>query len=265
MAIIGVLDSGVGGLSVLTEIHRLLPGHATLYVADQGNAPYGPRPRWEIEALVGEISENLLLKGAQIIVLACHAASAAGLHVLRGRFTNVPFVGIEPAVKPAAENTRSGVVGVLTTQATANGELYRSVLARFANDVQVITRIAPDLVTLVEDGAHDTAQGKDMIAAHVTPLLEAGADQIVLACTHFPFLVPQIAELAGTDVALVDPGPAVAKQTARLVATLPYAERQNAYFTTGDPARFKSALKQMAGIDAPVTALSLKMGRLNGG
>ncbi len=152
---IGVLDSGVGGLSVLREIHRLLPEIPTLYYADQAHIPYGPRSADEIRGFVTAITRLLIDQGAGVIVIACHAASAASLHPLRQQYPHVPFVGMEPAVKPAAEATQSGVIGVLTTQATADGALYRRVLAQYAADVQVLTQVAPELVTMVEQGQQD--------------------------------------------------------------------------------------------------------------
>ncbi|MCC6802512.1 MAG: aspartate/glutamate racemase family protein, partial [Anaerolineae bacterium] len=142
----GVLDSGVGGLSVLREIHRLLPGVPTFYFADQAHIPYGPRSADEIRGYVESIADFLIGQGAAVIVMACHSASAASLTDLRARNPHIPIVGMEPAVKPAAEATRSGVIGVLTTQATANGALYKRVVARFAANVRVITQVAPELV-----------------------------------------------------------------------------------------------------------------------
>jgi glutamate racemase len=244
---IGVLDSGVGGLSVLREIHRLLPDRPTLYFADQGHLPYGPRPPEQLRAFVHGITRFLIGEGAGIIVLACHAASAAGLHPLRAAWPGVPFVGIEPAVKPAAERTRSGVIGVLTTQATADGPLFRGVVERFARDVRVEVRVAPDLVLLAEFGHTETAEAEAAVGAHVQPLLDAGADQLVLACTHFPFLTPAIRRV--TELPLVDPGPAVARQTARLAPPRPNASAHR-YFTTGDPARFQSMIAQLTGVEA---------------
>jgi glutamate racemase len=260
--LIGVLDSGVGGLSVLREIHRLLPGCPTLYYADEAHLPYGPKPLDQIRAYVHDIARFLIEQGVGVIVLACHAASAASLHSLRTAYPDVPFVGIEPAVKPAAEATRSGVVGVLTTQATADGRLYQSVVERFAVAVRVITQPAPELVLAVEQGQFDTPETKAVLRGYVQPMLDDGADQIVLACTHFPFLAATLLELVGGRAALVDPGPAVARQTARLVrveierAPLP-AVVPHRYCTSGDPAHLRRMLHSLTGVDAPTEAVRL--------
>ncbi|MEO8395783.1 MAG: glutamate racemase [Chloroflexota bacterium] len=246
-AFVGVLDSGVGGLSVLREIHRLLPDTPTLYYADQAHLPYGPRPASEICHFVEVIADFLIEQGAALIVLACHSASAAALERLRKRCPEIPIVGIEPAVKPAAEATRTGVIGVLTTQATADGALYRRVVARYAANVRVITRVSPELVTMVEQGSRDEA----ILRTCIEPLLEAGADQIVLACTHFPFLKASLQQI--TDVTLVDPGAAVARQTRRVLPPSVHAEAGiNRYYTSGSPEQLQAMLKELIGVDAEV-------------
>lgn len=247
---IGILDSGVGGLSVLRQMHRLLPDCQTLYYADEGHLPYGTKPLDEIRVYVENIARFLIQQGAGVIVLACHAASAASLHSLRSAFPDVPFVGIEPAVKPAAERTRSGIIGVLTTHATAQGALYRGVVERFAQHVRVFTQPAPELVQLVEQGELDTPKTEAMLRHYVQPMLDAGADQLVLACTHFPFLAPALRRLVGEQVALVDPAPAVAQQTARMIGGGCVQGLPNRYFTSGDPAHFRRMLRDLIGVDA---------------
>jgi glutamate racemase len=256
---IGVLDSGVGGLSILREIHRLLPDTPTLYFGDQAHLPYGPRPADEIRRFVEAIADFLIQHGASVIVVACNAASAASLHELRARYPHVPFVGMEPAVKPAAVATRTGVIGVLTTQATADGDLYRSVRERFASDMQVITQVAPELVRLVEQGRGDAPECQQCVHDYLQPMLEAGADQIVLACTHFPFLKEAIQ--AVTSAAVIDPSAAVARQVARVlpagmageegrgVQLNAPAKRENLYFTSGDPEGFRVLLRRLIGVE----------------
>lgn len=244
---IGVLDSGVGGLSVLREIHRLLPGVPTLYFADHAHLPYGPRSGEDIRRLVAGIAAFLIAEGATTIVLACHSASAAGLHSLRATYPQIPIVGMEPAVKPAAEATRSGTIAVLTTQATADGALYRRVVERYAAHVRVLTRVSPDLVTMVESGRHDRAYLADVVA----PLTAAGADQLVLACTHFPFLKPELQ--AVTSLPLVDPSAAVARQVGRVLpAGAPIADAPHRYFTSGSAERFQAMLRQLIGEEGDV-------------
>ncbi len=253
---IGLLDSGIGGLSVLREIHRQLPGIPTLYIADQAHLPYGSRPLDELHGYVDAMVRFLHGQGASIVVLACHAASAASLYRLRQTWPERRFVGIEPAIKPAVEQSSSHIVGVLTTQATAGGPLFRRVLALYAGQTRVITRVAPDLVTLAETGDPHTSEAERLIRAHVEPLVAAGADQIVLACTHFPFLAETIQRVAGPDVRLVDPGPAVARQVSRLLgAEAVRSGEPDVYYTTGSRDAFRAALQRLLLIDAPVTAL----------
>lgn len=250
---IGVLDSGIGGLSVLREIHQLLPEYPTLYVADQAHLPYGPRPADQIRAFTLAMVRFLLGQGAVVVVMACHAASAAALQAARERFPQVPFVGIEPAVKPAAAATRSGVIGVLTTQATAEGIFYRRALARYGSQVRVLTQLAPEWVLLAEQGAADPSQAQPIIQRHVQPLVAAGADHLVLACTHFPFLALAIQQAAGPQVQLVDPGPAVARQAARVwPGTSAPGQAVRRYFTSGAARDFEGALKRLLGVDAHV-------------
>lgn len=262
-ASVGVLDSGVGGLSVLREIHRVLPDVPTLYFADQAHIPYGPRSAEEIRSYVEAIAEFLIGQGAVVIVMACHSASAASLVDLRARNPKVPIVGMEPAVKPAAEATRSGVIGVLTTQATANGALYRRVVSRFARDVRVITRVAPELVTMVEQGTQATPEGEATLRRVVEPLIAAGADQIVLACTHYPFLKASLQQITG--IALVDPGAAVARQVARVLPDVPFAPGANRYITSGAPDAFRAMLKRLIGVEAEVEQVMLETSRVEPG
>ena len=240
-----MLDSGIGGLSVLREIHRLMPNHPTLYFADQAHLPYGPRPAEETRSYVETITRFLLERGAAVIVLACNAASAVSLYTLREKYPNVPFVGMEPAVKPAAEATQTGVVGVLTTRTTANGHLYQRVLERYAAGVQVMTQIAPELVRIAEDGSQHTPESRAIIQNYVQPMVEANADHIVLACTHFPFLSDTIQEFA-PKATVVDPAPAVARQVARVWpdGVMPQPAPHE-YFTSGDVARFKAMVRRV--------------------
>ncbi|MCC6613961.1 MAG: glutamate racemase [Anaerolineae bacterium] len=259
---IGVLDSGVGGLSILREIHAQLPDYPTIYYADQAHLPYGPRPQAEIRAYIEQISDYLIAQGAAVVVIACHAASAAGLHYLRARYPDVPFVGMEPAVKPAAERTKTGVIGVLTTTATAEGALYRRVVERFAAEVRVITQVAPSLVTLAEAGAPDTLDSRAIVAAQVDPLLAAGADQIVLACTHFPFVAPLIRAQVGTRAALVDPSAAVARQVGRIIGqpeaiAMSDSMPMRRYCTSGDPQAFADVMARLCGVRAEVEQCTL--------
>jgi glutamate racemase len=248
---IGVLDSGVGGLSVLREIHRLLPDYPTLYFADQFHLPYGPRNPLEISTFVEAIGRFLIQRGAAIIVIACNAASAGGLYHLREHYPHIPIVGMEPAVKPAVEATKSGVIGVLTTRATADGEPYRRVLERYAGNVRVITQVAPELVRIAEENSQHIPANRETIRQHIQPLLEAGADQIALACTHFPFLVETIQEIAGPGIGLIDPGPAIARQVVRVwPQDIRPTSEENSYYSSGSPEQFHKMLQALIGVNA---------------
>ena len=214
---LGVFDSGVGGLSVLKAIRRLLPDEDGIFVADQAHVPYGPRPLAQVRSFSEEITRFLLSQGCKIIVVACNAASAAALHSLRQTFPQIPFVGMEPAVKPAAETSRSGIVGVLATPATFQGALYASVIERFAQGVTVLQHTCPGLVAQIEAG--DLASGKTraILQDALRPMLAQGIDTVVLGCTHYPFVIPLIEEISGPGVRVIDPAPAVARQVERLL------------------------------------------------
>ncbi len=215
---IGVFDSGIGGASVLRELHSLLPNEDLLFLADQAHVPYGPRPVAELRALSAANTRWLLAGGAKQIVVACNTASAAALQWLRAEFAGVPFVGMVPAVKPAAAQTRSGVVGVLATPATLDGELLDEVVLRWAGATTVVRQACPGLVEQIEAGALDTPETLALLRSFLRPLLAASADTIVLGCTHYPFVAPQIQRLAGPAVRLIDAAPAVARQAARVLA-----------------------------------------------
>jgi glutamate racemase len=247
---IAMLDSGVGGLSILREVRRQLPEEDILYFADQGHVPYGPRSLDEIRRFTHGITRFFLSYQAKVVVVACNAASAASLHALRASFPDVPFVGMEPAVKPAALHTRSGTIGVITTKATYQGELFASVINRYAAGVRVVTQVCPDFVSHVEEGRLDTPAVRQAAQDYLRPLLEEGIDQLVLGCTHFPFLIPVLSEIVGPQVEIVDPSPAVARQTGRVIAAQRNASGragQVTYFTSGDAAKFHRLAERLVG------------------
>lgn len=252
-ATIGIFDSGVGGLSVWREVVRELPGEDTCYVADQANVPYGSRPLEEVRTFAAEATRFLLSEGAEIIVVACNTASAAALYYLRETFSHVPFVGMEPAVKPATQNTHTGVVGVIATPATFQGELFASLLERFATDTRVLTQICPGLVEAVEAWELDTPGTIALLEEYLHPLLAAGADQLVLGCTHYPFLRPTIERLAGPEVTVIDPAPAVARQVRRVLARNGWERApvsppgHHVFYTTGSLAPFAAIVTRVAG------------------
>ena len=254
---VGIFDSGVGGLSVWREVARQLPRERTLYVADQAHVPYGARSLAEVRGFSECIARYLLGCGIKVIVVACNTASAAALHHLRRVFPEVSFVGMEPAVKPAIERTESGVVGVIATQATFQGDLFASLIERYAGDVRVIARACPGLVEAVEAGCVDTAETTDLMQACLAPLAAEGIDQLVLGCTHYPFLEPVIRRVVGPGVTIIDPAPAVARQTGRVLAEQgleaidrgdgPLRGPRHVFRTTGDVPAFAAMVKRLVG------------------
>jgi glutamate racemase len=215
---IGIFDSGIGGLSILKEIHTLLPDEDVIYFADQAHVPYGSRSLDQVRQLSEEITRFLLEMDAKLVVLACNTASAASLHYLRAVFPELPFIGMEPAVKPASERTSSGVVGVLATPATFQGELFTSVVDRYADGIQVLQSTLPGLVEHIESGDLDSPEVQRILKMGIEPLLERGADTLVLGCTHFPFVLPAIRALSGGDIQVIDPSPAIARRTQQVLS-----------------------------------------------
>lgn len=244
---IGVFDSGVGGLSVWREIVRQAPHEDTIYLADQAHVPYGRRSLAEVRRYAKAIVRFLLDRGAGVIVVACNTASAAALQDLRRTFPQVPFVGMEPAVKPAAERTTNGVVAVIATEATFQGELFASLVERYAHGVEVLTQVCPGLVEAVEVGALEGLETEALLRQCLAPLVEAAVDQLVLGCTHYSFLRPAIERIIGEGIAVIDPAPAVARQTGVVLARKE-AEvdedhtARHLFFTSGDAAEFSQTI-----------------------
>ncbi len=254
---IGVFDSGVGGLSVMNEIAKELPHEDVVYFADSVHCPYGRRTHQEIQELARGIVAFLLSQGAKVIVVACNLASAAALSQLREAFS-VPIVGMEPAVKPAAERTDSRVVGVVATEGTFQGDLFASLVERFAADVEVLTQTCPGLVERVEAGLVGDPETKEALRQSLQPMLEAGIDSLVLGCTHFPFLKPLMREIVGDAVQIIDPSNAVARQTARVLEmnSLLREVRQARYifYTSGDPRAFARTINELTPLRGAVLA-----------
>lgn len=207
---IGIFDSGVGGLSVFREILKLLPDEKYIYWSDSAHCPYGEKSREYIIGRAREITSWLIGQGAEIIVVACNTATAAAISTLREEF-DVPFIGMEPAVKPAAQATRSGVVGVLATAGTLKATKYIDTRAKWAQNVRIEEHIGQGFVELVESGKINGEAAEAVVERSLRPLLDAGADTIVLGCTHYPFLSETIQKIAGDSIRIIDPAPAVAR------------------------------------------------------
>jgi glutamate racemase len=247
---IGIFDSGVGGISVLRAIREQIPGESILYFGDQGHIPYGPRPMQQIRDFAEAITRFLLEHGAKIIVVACNTASAAALKYLRERFPDIQFVGMEPAVKPAAERTQTGRVGVLATPATFQGALYASVVERFANGVELFQHACPGLVQQIEGGNLDGEETRQILECALVPMLEQNIDTVVLGCTHYPFVIPLIDKIVGPGVRVIDPAPAVAKQTGHLLDSKGLRNKsvskgEITFYTSGDPNVLRSLLPEL--------------------
>ena len=209
---VGFFDSGVGGRCVLDAFRRLRPDEPTVYVADSENCPYGNKPPDEIVRLSKRIAADLIDRGCEVVVVACNTATAAAIDELRSEWPDVPFVGMEPAVKPAALGSKSGVVGVLATRGTFNGRLYRETSSKVSDTVRIIECVADEFVDLVERGVVLGVEAEDAVRRRLEPLIAAGADRIVLGCTHFPHLKHLMENVADGRAEIVDPSDAVARR-----------------------------------------------------
>lgn len=215
---IGVYDSGFGGLSVWRVLYGALPSESLVYLGDGKNCPYGNRSNEEIRELADEAVGELLARGCKLIVVACNTATAAAIEYLRAKYAGVPFVGLEPAVKPACLSTRSGIVGVLATARSLEGDLFRRTSARYADKVRIIAAVGDGFVEIVENDEEESPETLEKVRRVLEPLVSAGADRIVLGCTHYPFLVPAMMKVIGSrDVEIVDSGRAVERRVEQLL------------------------------------------------
>ena len=261
---VGAFDSGLGGLSIIEEIRRVLPGEDIIYYGDNANIPYGGRSYEWLRGRILEIAGFLLDQGAKAIVVACNTASAAGLEHLRARH-DIPIVGLVPAVKPAVAATRTGKVGVLATRATMRGQLLSDVIERFAAPagVEVITTAPDELVLAVERGDLYSPETAAAVVRAVEPLLKAGADSIVLGCTHYPFLKPLIRRIAGEGVQIIDSGEGVARQTRRVLEARgilhpPGNRGALTVYTSGDVEVIGPLVRRLVGEEVPVVHAAAK-------
>jgi glutamate racemase len=249
---IGIFDSGVGGLSVLRAIRAQMPEEPVIYFGDQEHIPYGPRPMEQIRNFSEAITRFLLAQNGKIIVVACNTASAAALKYLREKFPDLPFVGMEPAVKPAAEQTHTGKVGVLATPATFQGALYASVVERFANGVELFQDTCPGLVQEIEQGNLAGGETRNILERALVPMLEKNIDTVVLGCTHYPFVIPVIQQIVGENVRVIDPAPSVARQIRRMLEATGLKNQSEMHgnvrlYTSGKPEEMKSLLPVLLG------------------
>lgn len=212
---IGIFDSGIGGTSIWREIHHLLPNEKTIYLADSKNAPYGQKSKEEIIALSMKNTDLLLEMGCKLIVVACNTATTNAIKELRTKY-NVPFIGIEPAIKPAATNSKTQTIGILATQGTLISELFYNTTQKFQN-TKIIEQVGHGLVQLIENGEINSLEMTQLLHSYLQPMIEANIDYLVLGCSHYPYLIPQIRKFLPANIQIIDSGEAVARQTKNIL------------------------------------------------
>ncbi|WP_313806570.1 glutamate racemase [Flavobacterium sp.] len=242
---IGIFDSGIGGTSIWKEIHKLLPHENTIYLADSKNAPYGQKSKEEIIALSIKNSEILIEKGCKMIVVACNTATTNAIKELRNRF-DIPFIGIEPAIKPAAHLSETETIGILATKGTINSELFNRAVETYS-DVKIVEQIGYGLVQLIEDGKMVSDEMTQLLKEYLEPMVEANIDYLVLGCTHYPYLIPQIKKIIPKHIKIIDSGEAVAKQTKKVLEknnllNLSKEKNKQVFYTNSDSTVLKSIL-----------------------
>ena len=212
---IGIFDSGIGGTSIWKEIHHLLPNEKTIYLADTKNAPYGQKSKEEIIALSIKNTELLLKMNCKLIVVACNTATTNAIEELRAKY-DVPFIGIEPAIKPAASNSKTQIIGILATQGTLNSALFNKTTEKYQN-TKIVEQVGHGLVQLIENGGINSPEMTQLLHSYLTPMIEANIDYLVLGCSHYPYLIPQIKKILPAHIQIIDSGEAVAKQTQKIL------------------------------------------------
>lgn len=243
---IGIFDSGVGGTSIWKEIHTLLPNENTLYLADSANAPYGLKGKEAIINLSIKNTEHLINKGCKLIVVACNTATTNAISVLRDMY-HIPFIGIEPAIKPAALNTKTKAIGILATKGTLSSELFHNTTNLFASYIQMIERNGEGIVELIENGQLESEEMKALLKTYLKPMIDANIDYLVLGCTHYPYLIPMLVDLLPNHVKIIDSGEAVARHTKAVLDQLNLLNPTKTapkiqFFTNGNPNVMQSLL-----------------------
>ena len=245
---IGIFDSGVGGTSIFKEIKALLPNENTIYLADSKNAPYGTKSKAEITQLSIKNIELLLSKNCKLIVVACNTATTNAIKTLRENYT-VPFIGIEPAIKPAALNTQTKAIGILATKGTLSSDLFHKTTDLYSNSIKVIEQVGEGIVQLIENGDVYSDQMKTLLKLYLQPMINANIDYLVLGCTHYPYLMPLLLDILPKHVKIIDSGEAVAKQTKMVLEKLHLLNSQtsnaeNTFFTNGNPLVLSTLLNE---------------------
>jgi glutamate racemase len=242
---IGIFDSGIGGTSIWREIHNLLPNEKTIYLADSKNAPYGQKSQKEIIALSMKNTDLLLEMGCKLIVVACNTATTNAIRELREKYT-VPFIGIEPAIKPAVANSKTQIIGILATQGTLNSELFNKTAEMFY-DTKIVEQVGHGLVQLIESGNMNSPEMEKLLYSYLTPMIEANIDYLVLGCSHYPYLIPQIKKILPENIQIIDSGRAVAKQTQNIlkeqVGLSSTTSNEAVFYTNTNPKVLQGILK----------------------
>ncbi|MDO5972404.1 glutamate racemase [Flavivirga aquimarina] len=243
---IGIFDSGVGGTSIWKAVHALLPNEDTIYLADSANAPYGQKGKEAIINLSIKNTEYLINKGCKLIVIACNTATTNAIDHLRNTY-NVPFIGIEPAIKPAALQTQTNAVGILATKGTLSSALFSKTSGIFASNTNVIEQVGEGIVELIENGKLLSGEMKTLLKTYLKPMIDANIDYLVLGCTHYPYLIPLLVELLPSHVKIIDSGEAVAKQTKAILEknnllNMENLNSENLFYSNGNPKTMQSLL-----------------------
>lgn len=243
---IGLFDSGIGGTSIWNAIHQLLPNESTIYLADSKNAPYGQKSKAEILALSCKNVEILLEQNCKLIVVACNTATTNAIKELREKY-QVPFIGIEPAIKPAALNSKTHTIGILATKGTLNSALFNKTLDKY-QDIKIVEQIGHGLVQLIENGQMDSAEMNKLLNAYLEPMIKANIDYLVLGCSHYPYLIPQIKKILPNSIQIIDSGEAVARQTKHVleqqIGFNAAIKSFHSFITNSDGTVLKDVLKQ---------------------
>ena len=244
---IGIFDSGVGGTSIWKEIHRLLPHENTIYLADSANAPYGTKGKETIIDLSIKNTDYLISNHCKLIVVACNTATTNAISLLRKKY-DIPFIGIEPAIKPAALNSKTKAIGILATKGTLGSELFNNTASLYASGLKVIEQVGEGLVELIEMGKADSVETKALLKSYLKPMLEADIDYLVLGCSHYPYLMPLLLELLPNRVKIIDSGEAVARQTKNVLESkhllnLSAFKSKNTFYSNGNPDVLKAIVE----------------------
>jgi glutamate racemase len=244
---IGIFDSGIGGTSIWKEIHRLLPNENTIYLADSANAPYGSKGKETIINLSVKNTEYLISQNCKLIVVACNTATTNAISILREKYS-IPFIGIEPAIKPAALNSKTKAIGILATKGTLASELFNNTSSLYASGLKVIEQVGEGLVELIEMGKVDSVETKTLLKSYLKPMLDADIDYLVLGCTHYPYLIPLLLELLPQHIKIIDSGEAVARQTKNILESMHLLNLnnfkvENVFYSNGNPDVLKAIIK----------------------